>query len=161
MQTATSPEVSAPSSNLWPKTFQAKCFSLGLYFFFLFLIYIYFIFELAYRAEIHKLLWQWGLQSNYVLYEKVLSFVLKLLPVDFFQCPVVLVLPEGMSHHSQISGFDAFQDFVELSHFPSLNTFSDWRILAYSAFPCQETVVGLWLLLPPSSLPYLVLTLRC
>lgn len=55
----------------------------------------------------------------------ILLFALKLLPEDLFECPLVLVLPKGMSCHSQISGFGAFQDLIELSHLPSADAFSD------------------------------------
>lgn len=110
MQIATSPEIFAPSSNLWLITSQAKSFSL--------------------RSLFHfsSLLTQWTSTRSWgnelcnpIMYEVkkyFLLFVIKLLPKDFFQCPLVLVFPEGMSRCCQISIFGAFQDLKSLLIFP-------------------------------------------
>lgn len=88
-------------------TSQAKSFSLRLFFHF---------------SEFHflRLLTQWTSTRSWgnelcnpIMYDVkkyFLLFVIKLLPKDFFQCPLVLVFPEGMRCCSQISIFGGFQD---------------------------------------------------
>lgn len=120
MQIATSPEISAPSSNLWLITFQAKIFSLRFFFHF---SKFHFLRLLAQWTSTRS----WGNElCNPIMYDVkkyFLLFVTKLLPKDFFQCPLVLVFPEGMRCHSQISIFGGFQDLKSslISPLPTLS----------------------------------------